>query len=214
MRKFFILLSAVLPMAPAAGQASTIPITIAFNSSLDTSIDSTGHPGQWDSVTITRNLSSPIVLQEGDTLAVTFSNLPAITMYPNNDVMGAVINSPSTTVFNLAYSAKFEISEYTGNLNSTTFNSPYSSITGFGQQYFDIGPGIVTYQKSAVYQSIEVDFNLNTNGPLVVNYLQLDYFSIDGSLPEPSTWAMLLIGFAGIGFMAYRRKAKPALMAA
>jgi hypothetical protein len=24
-------------------------------------------------------------------------------------------------------------------------------------------------------------------------------------VPEPSTWAMLLIGFAGIGAMAYRR---------
>ena len=26
------------------------------------------------------------------------------------------------------------------------------------------------------------------------------------SVPEPSTWAMLLIGFAGIGFMAYERR--------
>jgi hypothetical protein len=26
------------------------------------------------------------------------------------------------------------------------------------------------------------------------------------AVPEPSTWAMLLIGFAGIGFAAYRRK--------
>jgi hypothetical protein len=34
------------------------------------------------------------------------------------------------------------------------------------------------------------------------------------SVPEPSTWAMLMLGFAGIGFMAYRRKSKPALMAA
>lgn len=33
-------------------------------------------------------------------------------------------------------------------------------------------------------------------------------------VPEPSTWAMMLFGFAGIGFMAYRRKSKPALMAA
>jgi hypothetical protein len=30
--------------------------------------------------------------------------------------------------------------------------------------------------------------------------------------PELSTWAMLLIGFAGIGFMAHRRKNKPALV--
>jgi len=34
------------------------------------------------------------------------------------------------------------------------------------------------------------------------------------AVPEPSTWAMLLLGFAGIGFLAYRRKLKPALMAA
>jgi hypothetical protein len=27
------------------------------------------------------------------------------------------------------------------------------------------------------------------------------------AVPEPSTWAMLLLGFAGIGFMAYRRRA-------
>jgi hypothetical protein len=33
-------------------------------------------------------------------------------------------------------------------------------------------------------------------------------------VPEPSTWAMMILGFAGIGFMAYRRKSKPALMAA
>jgi hypothetical protein len=35
-----------------------------------------------------------------------------------------------------------------------------------------------------------------------------------GSVPEPSTWAMMLLGFAGIGFAAYRRKSKPALIAA
>ena len=32
-------------------------------------------------------------------------------------------------------------------------------------------------------------------------------FSLTGTMvPEPSTWAMMLIGFAGLGFMAYRRK--------
>jgi hypothetical protein len=34
------------------------------------------------------------------------------------------------------------------------------------------------------------------------------------AVPEPSTWAMLLLGFAGLGFMAYRRKSKLALLAA
>jgi hypothetical protein len=30
-----------------------------------------------------------------------------------------------------------------------------------------------------------------------------------GAVPEPSTWAMLLIGFAGIGFAAYRQRLVP-----
>jgi hypothetical protein len=34
------------------------------------------------------------------------------------------------------------------------------------------------------------------------------------AVPEPSTWAMMILGFAGVGFLAYRRKAKPELMAA
>ena len=34
------------------------------------------------------------------------------------------------------------------------------------------------------------------------------------AVPEPSTWAMMILGFAGVSFMAYRRKSKPALMTA
>jgi hypothetical protein len=29
-----------------------------------------------------------------------------------------------------------------------------------------------------------------------------------GAVPEPSTWAMMILGFAGIGFMVYRRSRK------
>jgi hypothetical protein len=37
----------------------------------------------------------------------------------------------------------------------------------------------------------------------------LDTFSVT-AVPEPSTWAMMILGFVGIGFMAYRKKSKPA----
>jgi hypothetical protein len=30
--------------------------------------------------------------------------------------------------------------------------------------------------------------------------------SFTGGVPEPSTWAMLILGFCGVGFIAYRRK--------
>jgi hypothetical protein len=31
------------------------------------------------------------------------------------------------------------------------------------------------------------------------------------AVPEPSTWAMMILGFCGIGFMAYRRKDRGAM---
>jgi|SRR5665213_2153771 len=40
------------------------------------------------------------------------------------------------------------------------------------------------------------------------------YDLLTPAVPEPSTWAMMLLGFAGVGFIAYRRKNKRALMAA
>jgi hypothetical protein len=36
----------------------------------------------------------------------------------------------------------------------------------------------------------------------------VDVTGVAPPVPEPSTWAMLIIGFAGIGFMAYRRKSQ------
>jgi hypothetical protein len=32
-----------------------------------------------------------------------------------------------------------------------------------------------------------------------------------GSVPEPATWAMMIVGFGGLGFVAYRRSRNPAL---
>jgi hypothetical protein len=35
---------------------------------------------------------------------------------------------------------------------------------------------------------------------------QVNVAGIHTDIPEPSTWAMMILGFAGVGFMAYRRK--------
>jgi PEP-CTERM motif len=71
------------------------------------------------------------------------------------------------------------------------------------------------YDTGLTYTS--VSFNNNSGG---ADLFAFDDFSVGSleqvspSVPEPSTWAMMILGFAGIGFMAYRRKSKPALMAA
>jgi outer membrane lipase/esterase len=56
------------------------------------------------------------------------------------------------------------------------------------------------------------DEHFSAAGQLIeANY---DFSLLQGGVPEPSTWAMMLLGFAGVGFMAYRSKSKTALMAA
>ena len=64
---------------------------------------------------------------------------------------------------------------------------------------------------SFVANASSVDFHFqeayNPNSPTYE--VGVDNFQISGgvgAVPEPSTWAMMLIGFAGLGFMAYRRR--------
>jgi hypothetical protein len=49
----------------------------------------------------------------------------------------------------------------------------------------------------------EVVIATNGTNPLfLIDNTQINVFAV----PEPSTWAMMILGFCGLGFMAYRRK--------
>jgi hypothetical protein len=47
-------------------------------------------------------------------------------------------------------------------------------------------------------------------GPALDNVSVTDLNRV-GPVPEPSTWAMMILGFLGIGFVAYRRKSNSVL---
>ena len=49
---------------------------------------------------------------------------------------------------------------------------------------------------------------LGTNSQGVRNTGVIDFTLQTSSVPEPSTWAMMILGFFGVGFMAYRRKSQ------
>jgi hypothetical protein len=50
--------------------------------------------------------------------------------------------------------------------------------------------------------SIDAEYGSAT-GSLVIGY---EFSPIGRSVPEPSTWAMMVLGFVGLGFVTYRRK--------
>ena len=52
-----------------------------------------------------------------------------------------------------------------------------------------------------------------TNGPALGRPIT-GPLTIAAAVPEPSTWAMMILGFLGLGFMAYRRKNQTAFSAA
>jgi hypothetical protein len=68
---------------------------------------------------------------------------------------------------------------------------------GDGQNNGFVLQGSTANGIAGIVNNEELWFNLSDQGtPIPIN----------GAVPEPSTWAMMILGFAGIGFMAYRRK--------
>jgi len=111
-------------------------------------------------------------------------------------------------------------------LQSLTSNTPGVSFGPFGNSYLrlDAGgqvtswflyldgngsqtPQIYTMKDALGPPSFTMDYGYNYFcDTTYVNLLDTPGTWQVAAVPEPSTWAMLILGFAGIGFMAHRRK--------
>jgi hypothetical protein len=66
----------------------------------------------------------------------------------------------------------------------------------------------LTTAVAGIYDNV-VTLDFTVNLPSGGTQVEADTFEIKavvGSVPEPSTWAMMILGFLGLGYMAYRRK--------
>jgi len=104
--------------------------------------------------------------------------------------------------------AKVTILNFTNGITTTSFAQ---SVLSSGNTIFNTyDSGWVNLSFTAT-QTGTYNFNAgvqNIGDSGVSSQLFLDTVA---AVPEPTTWAMMLLGFAGVGFMAYRRKAKPAM---
>jgi hypothetical protein len=83
-----------------------------------------------------------------------------------------------------------------------------SDSNGPGTKYF-VGDAFISSQPSVINISTTLN-GFSMGGDATFDYsvrISLpDGLTAAPAVPEPSTWMMLLIGFAGIGFMTYRRR--------
>jgi PEP-CTERM motif-containing protein len=123
----------------------------------------------------------------------------------------------ATTITNLTigktYDLNFDIAFEGGDtpLSQQVMTVSFASGSSTGASNFDAPFTSGNYWKvwlpetdvfAATAASAVVDFSVNNQ----INDMGLDNVSVSlsSAIPEPSTWVMLLLGFAGLGFVGYR----------
>jgi hypothetical protein len=87
-------------------------------------------------------------------------------------------------------------------LNIDNANHVYSTAAAAGQAFAGSPAGTFVGFEDIASSHTDFDYNDNT---FVFNV---------SAVPEPSTWAMMILGFFGIGFMAYRKRKNGLVLAA
>lgn len=146
------------------------------------------------------------------------SNYLDLTSYRDAPPYGGVEQSLTTTAhgiyqltFLLGSASQYGIPDaITASINGVAL-SPVATSTLTGTNNWETE----TYSFTATGSSTTLDLIGSFANPHYIGLADVAVVQTGVSaVPEPSTWAMMILGFAGIGFVAFRRKSKPALMAA
>jgi hypothetical protein len=150
--------------------------------------------------------SPPFIDIPGVSAPLTFSPAPATaiwevtdpdftTVFPDQDP--ATIATGIKTLFSLTSTPTLTLN------NESPGGSPFSESVPLGYNFV----AIHNAQAEIVfdYATAQTSFNLSGGFGGLSN---VRFFSETSVIPEPATWAMMLIGFAGLGFAAFLRSAK------
>jgi len=139
---------------------------------------------------------------------------------PSGNVYVAPVSSPGSTLALW----NFEYSYDPGTNSGTTTYISISDNHGHAFSDFQLFVFDNTFAGTAAQNSENIGFfpfSLSLFDPTLAAIYSIDLTTKDsggatlasvdiqvnvGAVPEPSTWAMLMLGFAGIGFMTYRRR--------
>lgn len=143
--------------------------------------------------------------------------------FPQDTILSGTFTG---SVNSLGYITETELTHFHASITTNGFNyiKPWDSV-----ESFSFHPGLPVDSASLNFKTpgfvtlcvgASAAFGLCTNhrngifgavGPEILETLHPPIVTFDNvaAVPEPSTWAMMLLGFAGVGFMACRRKPTP-----
>ena len=133
-------------------------------------------------------------------------------------VAGSGTFTTSDVATTVAGQTAYQILSIIGSVNGVAINAPAGS---YGN-YFTTGPSFLDGSGSSFFNAVggRIDFfNQSTNGLYRVNTFSpgssnfvTATSSLVAAVPEQGPWAMMLLGFAGIGFAMRRKPRAPAML--
>ncbi len=122
-------------------------------------------------------------VEYGEGTFATYNPSMSIDLSDNQLILS--MNGSSTTFLTGAFNG-FEIKDLSGGV--------FTAASVDGSSNFN---PVITFSGNTLFLNYQ---GLDASGISVID------FQVSSAVPEPSTWAMMLLGFCGLGFFAYRRK--------
>jgi hypothetical protein len=117
------------------------------------------------------------------------NNVAEALLGPGDEIFGAsILGFDGSSTFNFSFRGDLLLGVIDGGADIIVNGTEISTADGFAENtVFDLGSF-----------GPNIDLTITGNGT----------FAIGGAVPEPSTWAMMLLGFAGLGFVGYRTNSR------
>jgi hypothetical protein len=215
------LISVIVVLSAFASPASAATVTINDTLNLTGQCSSSNCTGgqYFGSTNVMSNGSYSVDVVEGDTINITIDFLGGQQITASNVSFLASFlfasGGPGTTHQEVGTLTLLSVTR--APVFSTTFSETSGAVHvgpfAGGAELIGM-PTQITFG-GVNYTGVVTDYAFGTTRNYTSTNFWLNARDISVSIaavPEPSTWAMMILGFAGVGFVAYRRKSKTALM--